>query len=152
MLCGRERSFCSKKRGCSRGGCAEEWGGERGAQREQGKAVEQGRCRTGVLARADEWQLCIGLGAFQLGQESHIQMPGAFEIQGHQAPKQQVGSMTPGEEEQAAECLAPKQVPLYPALSSLSILPFLLLFETHSIWKKQCPCIVPLASREFSQH
>lgn len=35
-------------------------------------------------------------------------MPGAFEIQPYQTPKQQAGSMTPGEEEQEAECLAPK--------------------------------------------
>lgn len=37
-------------------------GEEKGAQRKQGKAVEWGRGSTGVLARADEWQLCIGLG------------------------------------------------------------------------------------------
>lgn len=37
-------------------------GEERGAQRKQGKAVEQGRVRTKMLARTDKWQLCIGLG------------------------------------------------------------------------------------------
>ena len=37
-------------------------GEDRGAPRGQVKGVEEGRGRTGVLARADEWQLCIGLG------------------------------------------------------------------------------------------
>lgn len=40
--------------------------------------------------------------------------------------------MTPGEEEQEAECLAPNRFHSYLALSSLPLLPFLLLFETAS--------------------
>lgn len=40
----------ARKRGCSRGGCAEEWGGER----VRVEVVERGKGTTGVLAKADE--------------------------------------------------------------------------------------------------
>lgn len=55
----QDRSVCSvvrrgisvaRKRGCSRGGCAEEWGGER----VRVEVVERGKGTTGVLAKADE--------------------------------------------------------------------------------------------------